>query len=91
MKLQRLARLQQRVDAQAAAISAAMVGGAQRVLVEGHARKDASELSGRTENNRVVNFAGPASLINQFVGITITEALHYSLRGEITQSAQAAA
>ncbi len=57
VKLKRLARLQKQIDVQSAAIGAAMVGTVQRVLVEGHARKDASELSGRTENNRVVNFA----------------------------------
>jgi tRNA-2-methylthio-N6-dimethylallyladenosine synthase len=82
VKLQRLARLQLRVDEQAAAISAAMVGGTQRVLVEGHARKDASELSGRTENNRVVNFAGPARLIGALIDVRITEARAHSLRGE---------
>ena len=60
LKLKRLAQLQQQIDRQAAAIGAAMTGSTQRVLVEGHARKDASEWSGRTENNRVVNFAGPA-------------------------------
>ena len=60
LKLQRLAQLQQQIDRQAAAIGAAMLGHTERVLVEGHARKDASEWSGRTENNRVVNFAGVA-------------------------------
>ena len=60
LKLKRLAQLQQQIDRQAAAIGAVMTGSTQRVLVEGHARKDASEWSGRTENNRVVNFAGPA-------------------------------
>ena len=87
LKLQRLARLQKRIDEQAAAISAAMVGGTQRVLVEGRARKDASELSGRTENNRVVNFpavgAEAASLIGTLQDVRITQALTHSLRGEV--------
>ena len=82
VKLQRLARLQKRVDEQAATISAAMVGGTQRVLVEGHARKDASELSGRTENNRVVNFPGHPRLIGTLNDVRITKALAHSLRGE---------
>ena len=56
-------------------------GARQRVLVEGSARKDASELSGRTDNNRVVNFPGDVRLIGQFVDVTITAALPHSLRG----------
>ncbi|HWR77690.1 MAG TPA: TRAM domain-containing protein, partial [Thiobacillus sp.] len=54
----------------------------QRVLVEGHARKNADELAGRTDNNRIVNFAGQPRLIGQFVDVTITQALPHSLRGE---------
>jgi tRNA-2-methylthio-N6-dimethylallyladenosine synthase len=82
-KLQRLYRLQAQLDSQVKAYSAAMVGTVQRVLVEGPSKKDANELSGRTENNRVVNFAGNARLIGQFVDVTITRALPNSLRGEI--------
>ncbi|MCK9986694.1 MAG: tRNA-2-methylthio-N6-dimethylallyladenosine synthase [Azoarcus sp.] len=82
-KLRWLARLQKRIDEQAQAISRAMVGRVERVLVEGHSRKDGSELAGRTDNNRVVNFAGNARLIGQFVDVTITAALPHSLRGEI--------
>ncbi len=86
IKTQRLMRLQQRIEAQALAISQAMVGSVQRVLVEGHAKRDATELSGRTDNNRIVNFAVPAHaarLIGRFVDVTITAALPHSLRGEI--------
>ncbi len=83
LKLARLARLQKRIDEQAAAISAAMVGSVQRVLVEGPSKKDPNELAGRTDNNRVVNFPGQARLANQFVDVTITAALPHSLRGEI--------
>jgi tRNA-2-methylthio-N6-dimethylallyladenosine synthase len=83
LKLKRLARLQKRVEEQAQVISQAMVGTVQRVLVEGHAKKDATELAGRTDNNRVVNFPGNARLIGQFVEVAITAALPHSLRGEI--------
>jgi len=61
----------------------AMVGTRQRVLVEGRARKDASELAARTENNRVVNFAAPESPLRGFVELRITAALPHSLRGEL--------
>jgi tRNA-2-methylthio-N6-dimethylallyladenosine synthase len=82
LKLKRLMRLQKRIEAQAMTISEAMVGSTQRVLVEGHARKNAEELAGRTENNRVVNFAGHGRLIGHFIDIRITAALPHSLRGE---------
>ncbi len=83
LKQQRLARLQAQIETQAAAISARMVGGVLRVLVEGRARRNADELSGRTANNRVVNFAGPARLIGSFADVTITQALPHSLRGTV--------
>ncbi len=82
MKLAWLARLQKRIDEQAQAISQAMVGRVERVLVEGLSRKNADELAGRTDNNRVVNFVGNPRLIGQFVDVTITAALPHSLRGE---------
>ena len=81
VKLARLQRLQARINDQAQAISAAMVGTHQRILVEGQSRKDKSELSGRTENNRVVNFEGDPRLIGHFVDVTISAALPHSLRG----------
>ncbi len=91
VKLKRLARLQKAIELQQTAISQAMVGTTQRVLVEGHARKDASEFSGRTENNRVVNFAAPGApaerLIGQFADVVITSALPHSLRGELRVAA----
>ncbi len=83
VKLDRLRTLQQRIDANASAISARMIGTVQRVLVEGPARKDPGELSGRTANNRVVNFAGPAASTGTFVDVVITEALPHSLRAVI--------
>lgn len=82
-KQQRLARLQQRIDQQARAISGRMVGEVHRVLVEGPSRKGPTQLAGRTENNRVVNFSGPDGLIGRLVPLRITEALPNSLRGEV--------
>ena len=83
IKLARLHRLQALIEAQAQTISHAMVGTTQRILVEGASRKDARELTGRTDNNRPVNFAGNSRLRGQFVDVTITAALTRSLRGEI--------
>ncbi len=83
VKKQRLASLQARISEMAAAISAAMVGTVQRVLVERPSRKDPKEMSGRTENNRVVNFPGQPRLIGEFVEVRITEAYPNSLRGEV--------
>ncbi len=80
-KSRRLRLLQSRITARSTAISAAMVGRREAVLVDGTSRKSAVQLAGRTENNRVVNFDGPASWIGQFVDVTITEALPNSLRG----------
>ncbi len=79
----RLERLQATINANAARISAAMVGSVQRVLVEGPSRKDPNELTGKTENMRSVNFPGSARLIGQFVEVEITEALSNSLRGRV--------
>jgi tRNA-2-methylthio-N6-dimethylallyladenosine synthase len=79
----RLQRLQALIDAQAREVSAAMVGTTQRVLVEGLSRKSDAELSGRTANNRIVNFPSHAQLTNTYVDVRITAALHHSLRGEL--------
>jgi tRNA-2-methylthio-N6-dimethylallyladenosine synthase len=83
IKLERLQRLQKRIEELAQTVSVAMIGSVQRVLVEGFSRKDESELAGRTDNNRVVNFVGNPRLINSFVDVRITAALPHSLRGEI--------
>ncbi len=82
LKQERLQRLQILIDRQAMQISRRMVRSVQRVLVERPSRKDPQQLAGRTENNRVVNFTGPQSLIGQFIDLRITEALPNSLRGE---------
>ncbi len=82
-KQRRLALLQHRLTQQYNAVSTAMINTRQRVLVDRPSRKDPTELAGRTENNRVVNFAGPASLIGQFAEVIITEALPNSLRGRL--------
>ncbi len=87
VKLKRLHRMQKGLDSQLHAISNAMVGSTQRVLVEGASRKDALELMGRTDNNRVVNFPivghDALRLVGKFVDVLITGVSHYTLRGEI--------
>ena len=82
VKQQRLARLQALIERQAQNISQAMVGGCQRVLVEGAAKKNEHELCGRSGNNRTVNFAGARELVGRMVDVTITAALAHTLRGE---------
>lgn len=86
VKLKRLQHLQAVVQDNANKISQSMVGTIQRILVEGPSRKDASKLSGRTENNRVVNFdGGPHGerFIGQMIDVNILEAFPFSLRGEV--------
>ena len=83
IKNERLRRLQVQIDQQARAISARMVGGVERVLVEGLSRKRENELAGRTGNNRIVNFAGDAKLVDRFVEVRITDCRPHSLRGEL--------
>lgn len=87
VKSQRLAKLQQKIDALSQNYSQQMVGTIQKVLVEGFSKKNDKELAGRTENNRIVNFAINSShakrLINQFVEVKITAALPHSLKGEL--------
>ncbi|QKJ05317.1 tRNA (N6-isopentenyl adenosine(37)-C2)-methylthiotransferase MiaB [Yersinia mollaretii] len=80
-KKQRLHILQQRITQQAMEISRKMIGSVQRILVEGPSRKNAMELAGRTENNRVVNFEGVPSMIGQFVDVEIIDVYASSLRG----------
>ena len=83
-KVARLLRLQERIESAARGVSERMVGTRQRVLVEARARKDPRELCGRTDNNRVVNFAGDHRAIGGFVDLRITAALSHTLRGEMT-------
>ena len=83
VQIERLMRLQQRIEALAQEVSQSMVGTVQRVLVEGQSKKDEFELAGRTDNNRIVNFKGNPRLIHHFVDVNITSALPHSLRGEI--------
>ncbi|MGB5062932.1 MAG: tRNA (N6-isopentenyl adenosine(37)-C2)-methylthiotransferase MiaB [Candidatus Competibacter sp.] len=83
LKKERLACLQARIEDGARAISQGMIGTVQQVLVDRPSRKDGRQLSGRTENNRVVNFDGPPGLIGRFAKLAITEALPNSLRGRL--------
>jgi tRNA-2-methylthio-N6-dimethylallyladenosine synthase len=83
VKLARLQALQAVLEENVRAISASRLGTVQRILVEGPSRKNAAELMGRTECNRIVNFAGPARLIGELVDVTITAANPHSLRAEV--------
>ena len=82
-KLRRLHEVQAAINASIARISQSRLGTVQRILVEGPSKRDGSELMGRTQCNRVVNFAGPARLIGQLIDVRITETRTYSLRGEV--------
>ena len=91
VKKQRLHILQDRIRQQAFEISRRMVGGVERVLVTGPSRKDPGQLSGRTENNRVVNFRADQSVaVGDLVDVEIVEALPNSLRGVLPENAVAA-
>ena len=85
-KKERLYELQQQINAQAMRYSRLMMGTEQRILVEGPSKKNLIELRGRTENNRVVNFEGPAELIGQFVDVKIVDVFPNSLRGELVRT-----
>ena len=98
VKLERLKHLQATIEENVARISQGMVGSVQRILVEGPSRKDPTELHGRTENNRVVNFALPdlpqvrrEQLIGQMLDVRIVHAFPHSLRGEVAEERMASA
>jgi tRNA-2-methylthio-N6-dimethylallyladenosine synthase len=85
VKLKRLQHLQAAIEDNVRRISTSRVGTVQRILVEGPSRKDPTELMGRTECNRIVNFPGgahPARLVGQMLDVTIVGAMPHSLRGE---------
>jgi len=84
-KLKRLHVLQKAITESSKAISDSRLGTLQRVLVEGPSRKDASELTGRTECNRMVNFKGAPRLVGQMIDVNITAVNTHSLRGEVAQ------
>ena len=83
VKLERLQKLQKKIESQAKQISQQMVGTIQKVLVEGKSKRDPNELSGRTENYKVVNFSGNERLIGQIIDIEIVDCMPNSLRGNI--------
>ena len=85
-KKQRLYILQERINQQVTAWSRRMLGTTQRILVEGTSRKSVMQLSGRTENNRVVNFEGTSDMIGKFVDIEILEVLTNSMRGKVVRT-----
>ena len=86
VKKQRLKVLQQRINSYTDKISQSMVGSIQRILVHGTSRKDPKQISGRTDNNRIVNLEGDTHLIGNFANVTITQALPNSLRGELVKT-----
>jgi tRNA-2-methylthio-N6-dimethylallyladenosine synthase len=83
VKAARLKRLQDRIMEQEEGVARAMLGTVQRVLVEGVSKKDAQELAGRTDNNRVVNFSGTADMIGRFAEVKVTQVVRHTLRGEL--------
>jgi tRNA-2-methylthio-N6-dimethylallyladenosine synthase len=83
VKLKRLQQVQATIDANMKRISEGLVGTVQRILVEGPSRKNAAELAGRTECNRVVNFEGPARLVGQMTDVLVTATSSHALRGEV--------
>lgn len=89
VKLRRLHHLQETINASITRISESRLGTVQRILVEGNSKRDNGELMGRTECNRVVNFAGPARLVGNLVDVKITETRSYTLRGEVLTTADA--
>ena len=91
VKKDRLQRLQAAINTNANAIAQSMMGSVQSVLVEGPSTRDANELSGRTENMRKLNFAGPMRLVGQFVDVRVTEVMTNSLRGRIVTDETVAA
>jgi len=84
-KKQRLHLLQDRISQQALRIARQMLGTEQRILVEGPSKKNPMELRGRTENNRIVNFVAPHTVIGQFVDVKITDVYSNSLRGDLVR------
>ena len=88
IKQRRLAELQALIDTQARAISEAMIGKVESVLVERMSKKSDAEVTGRTQNNRWVNFPGNAQLIGRIVDVYIAAALPHSLRGRLAAPRQ---
>ena len=89
VKLRRLHHLQATIEENVQRIGESRVGTVQRILVEGASKRDTTELMGRTECNRVVNFVGQPRLAGQMVDVTVTEAKAYTLRGEVLVRAMA--
>lgn len=83
VKVDRLERLNELIEAQTKRINQSMLDTVQACLVEGVSKKDPEQLQGRTANNRVVNFSGDISLLNHLVPIRITQAHTFSLKGEL--------
>ena len=89
IKQERLQKIQEKIKCQASAASKRMIGTVQRILVEGISKKNSEELCGRTDNNRMVHFAGDLTITGHFIDVKITSALSKSLRGEIVRDTTA--
>ena len=89
IKQERLQKIQEKIKCQASAASKRMIGTVQRILVEGISKKNSKELCGRTDNNRMVHFAGDLTITGHFIDVKITSALSKSLRGEIVRDTTA--
>ncbi len=87
IKAERLQRLQELLVEQSKTLTQDLIGSVQKVLVEGMSRKDANEMAGRLDSNRVVNFAGSPGMIGRFVDVKITGSWHHTLRGERVMTA----
>jgi tRNA-2-methylthio-N6-dimethylallyladenosine synthase len=86
VKLRRLQHLQSVINDSIKRISESRLGTVQRILVEGRSKRDDTELMGRTECNRVVNFVGRSDLVGQLLDVKITATRSYTLRGEVVTS-----
>ena len=89
IKQERLQKIQEKIKCQASAASKRMIGTVQRILVEGISKKNSEELCGRTDNNRMVHFAGDLTITGHFIDVKITSALSKSLRGEFVRDTTA--
>ncbi len=87
IKAERLQRLQELLVEQSKTLTQDLIGSVQKILVEGMSRKDANEMAGRLDSNRVVNFAGSPGMIGRFVDVKITGSWHHTLRGERVMTA----
>lgn len=83
VKMERLYRLQKRLEEIASDYTQAFLGTTQKCLVEGVSRKDESELKARASSGRIVVFKGSTDLVGKMVNVKITSVIAHTLKGEI--------